>query len=138
MPFYTTESLRKRGRVILNLTKACTRKMRRTDPSRFRCDAKRRRKTALRHFEFSSNVNVRARNKNWNKISMSHTYRYDIHEGSLSTVLQTDESELHLFLPEEGLEPVQNPIDKSQHVESYAGSDPAPFAVSLNPGKKLL
>ncbi|KYN10585.1 Twinfilin, partial [Trachymyrmex cornetzi] len=35
-------------------------------------------------------------------------------------VLQANEGEFHLFLPEEGLEPVQDPIDKGQHTESRA------------------
>lgn len=39
----------------------------------------------------------------------------DIDEGGLARVLQTDQSQLHLLLPEQGPEPVQHSIDHRQH-----------------------
>lgn len=40
---------------------------------------------------------------------------YHIEEGGFAGVLETDEGQFHLFLPEEALDPVQEPVDEREH-----------------------
>lgn len=47
-----------------------------------------------------------------------------IDEGGLSRILQTHQSELHFLLPEEGPEPVQEPVYQSQHLRIRGESRP--------------
>lgn len=43
------------------------------------------------------------------------TYSNNVDKGRLARVLQPDQRQLHLLLPEQALEPIQNPIDQGQH-----------------------
>lgn len=43
------------------------------------------------------------------------SYRDHVDEGGLARVLQPDQRELHLLLPEQGLEPVQQLVEQSDH-----------------------
>ncbi len=44
-------------------------------------------------------------------MKLAWTYRYHIDEGRLPGVLQPHQGQLHLFFPEERLEPVQQFVD---------------------------
>ena len=44
------------------------------------------------------------------------TYGYDVDERRLAGVLETHERQLHLFLPEEALEPLDDSVDEPQHL----------------------
>lgn len=45
------------------------------------------------------------------------THSDDVDERCLARVLQSDQRQFHLFLPEETFEPVQNPINYRQHID---------------------
>ena len=45
------------------------------------------------------------------------TYSNDIDEGRFPRVLKADESQLHLLLPKEALEPLNYSVQESQHLE---------------------
>lgn len=50
----------------------------------------------------------------WELISM-FTHSDDVDECRFARILQSDQRQFHLFLPEETFEPVQDPIDYRQH-----------------------
>lgn len=58
-----------------------------------------------------------ARCANW-QLALAHrlTYSYHIDEGRFPRVLQPHQGELHLLLPEERLEPVQQFVDERYHL----------------------
>ena len=45
------------------------------------------------------------------------TYSNDIDKGRFPRVLKADESQLHLLLPKEALEPLDYSVQESQHLE---------------------
>lgn len=47
------------------------------------------------------------------------TYSNDVHKSGLSRVLETYQSQFHLFLPKETAEPLNNPVHKAQHLEWF-------------------
>lgn len=51
-------------------------------------------------------------------------HRYDVDECGLAGVLQAHERELHLFLPEETLDPLNDSVDERKHLASVALQTP--------------
>lgn len=62
------------------------------------------------------------------RYSSSKTHRNDVNERGFSGGLKSDQRQLHLLLPEEGPEPVQESVDEGQHV----GDDTADAAAALD------
>lgn len=64
-------------------------------------------------------------------------YRDHVDEGGLAGVLQPDQRELHLLLPEQGLEPVQQLVEQSDHGRcagrAWCRPPAAPGALALRP-----
>lgn len=44
---------------------------------------------------------------------------YHIEEGGLARVLEADQCQFHLFLPEEAFDPVQEPVDEREHFAAF-------------------
>ena len=51
----------------------------------------------------------------YTRFDVPSTHSYNVDERGLSRVLQTYERQLHLFLPEEALDPFDYSTDETQH-----------------------
>ena len=52
----------------------------------------------------------------WRALFRTTTHSYDVDERGLARVLEAHERQLHLLLPEEALEPLDDSVYKAQHL----------------------
>lgn len=61
----------------------------------------------------------------WDHVFVELPRRDHVDEGGLARILQAHQCELHLLLPEEGLEPVQQLVKQSDHPEAGQAALPS-------------